>query len=65
MFDCSYNILLWCRDECDCDTSDEILLDGACLCVCCCNCLSGDQLELFSESLSTMEYKKKGSSSSS
>ena len=32
MFDCSCNILLWCCDECDCDTSDEILLDGTCLC---------------------------------
>ena len=65
MFDCLYDILLWCCDACDCDTSDETLLDGTCLRVCCCNCLSGDQLELFSESLSTMEYKKNGSSCSS
>ncbi len=65
MFDCLFEIILTCCDVCDCDTSDEIILDGTCLRVCCCNCLSDDQLKLVSESLSKMEYINNGSSSSS
>ncbi len=65
MFECLCELNLMYCDVCDCDTSDEIILDGTCLCVCCCNCISDDQLKLVSESLSRMEYKKNGSSSSS
>ena len=64
MFDCLYNTILACCNARDCDASDAILLDGTCLCACCCYCLSDDQLKVCSESLSTMEYKRNGSSSS-
>ena len=36
MFECLYELILMCCDACDYDASDEIILDGTCLCVCCC-----------------------------